>query len=74
MKLVPGIVLGDLLQRIEVVEPNSGHDFVFVFSKDVFVVHRGQRLRVVFDTWHDERAMNAGVKADKLISPPFDCP
>src|SRR5208282_1255091 len=45
-------VLGELRQRSQEIAPNSGHDFAFVFSKDVFAVERRQRLRVVFDAWH----------------------
>jgi hypothetical protein len=67
-------VLGALLQRSQEIAPNSGHDFTFVFSKDVFAVERRQRLRVVFDAWHDNQSMNAGVQVIKLTSPVFSCP
>jgi hypothetical protein len=67
-------VLGDLLQRSQEIAPNSGHDFTFVFSKNVFAVERRQRLRVVFDAWHDNQSMNAGVQVIKLTSRVFSCP
>ena len=55
-------------------EPNGDARFLFLFSRADFDVKTGQRVRIVLDTWSDERSMKAGVTAVPLPSPPFRCP
>jgi hypothetical protein len=56
------------------IPPGGGDTFMFEFSKDLFAVERGQRLRVVVDAWPDEESMKANKPSIQLASPPFECP
>lgn len=56
------------------IEPHSETTFRFEFSRDYFEVEPEQQLRVVIDTWVNERSMKNGDEAIKLHSQPFECP
>jgi hypothetical protein len=56
------------------IAPNSSAAFTFQFSTLFFNVARGQQLRVIVDTWHDEQSMRAGKPSIALSSAPFKCP
>jgi len=46
----------------------------YVFSRRFFEVDSGQMLRVVVDTWPNERSMKDGGPPGQLVSPSFECP
>ena len=60
--------------KFRLIPAGRRHDFYFVFTEDDFAVERGQRLRVVVDTWSDEQSMRTRQKPTQLASPAFDCP
>jgi hypothetical protein len=57
-----------------VIAPDHGLDFEAAFSPEVWSIDRGQRLRLVVDTWGDEQSMRSGQPSAKLRSPVFECP
>ena len=56
------------------IAPNGSASFVFLFSRAFFVVHPGQRLRLVIDTWPDQDAARQSRDARKFETPAFRCP
>lgn len=53
---------------------NERTSFAYVFSRRFFEVDSGQMLRVVVDTWPDEKSLKDGRPSGQLVSPPFECP
>jgi hypothetical protein len=73
----PNVVLGGVPPekwRSQLIPGGQSHAFAFAFSKDDFVVQRGQRLRVIVDAWRDEQSMRAQKQAIQLTSGSFKCP
>jgi len=73
----PNVVLGGVPPgkwRSQLIPAGQRHAFAFGFSKDDFVVQRGQRLRVIVDGWRDERSMRDQKQAIQLTSGSFKCP
>ncbi len=60
--------------KVRVISAGGRHDFFFAFTKDDFLVGRGQRLRIVIDTWLDEQSMRSHGQPIQVTSPAFDCP
>jgi hypothetical protein len=58
----------------KLIPPGGGTTFIFAFSKELFAVEHGQRLRVMVEAWPDEESMKAGDPSIQLASPPFKCP
>jgi len=57
------------------IPPHTDTSFAFQFSRRFFEVDPGQRLRLVVETWGDERSMRAGDRSlRQLVSPSFRCP
>jgi len=54
------------------ISPGHGAMFTFVFSKDIFAITHGQRLRVMVDAWPDEHSIKTGGQIIQLASTPFD--
>jgi hypothetical protein len=71
--IVLGRVLKDKVDLV-VIAPHHGMDFEAGFSPEVWAIDRGQRLRLVVDTWGDEQSMRNGEQSRQLISPVFECP
>lgn len=55
------------------IESGSRATFLFQFSTHFYDVERGQRLRVVVDTWADEQSMKSGQVPLSASSPAFKC-
>lgn len=60
--------------RFRLIAAGRWHDFHFLFPKDDFAVERGQRLRVVVDTWSGEPSMRSGQPPLRVASAIFTCP
>jgi hypothetical protein len=66
--------LGDVPPRAITISPNSGHRFLYVFSKEIFAVKTGEQLRVSIPTYADEEAFKRGAEPAWIATPPFECP
>ena len=58
----------------DVIPPGSKGSFTFIFSTDAFGIPPGTHLRVVVDSWPDEKSMRAHAPPIKVTSPEFVCP
>ena len=73
----PEIKLGYLpshLIKVKTLSSSCRHKFVIQFNKSLYLVTRGQKLRVIIDTWTDEESMRVGKPSIPLISDSFRCP
>ncbi len=66
--------LGDLPPKAITISPNSGHRFLYVFSKELFAIKTGEQLRVSIAMYADEEAFKRGVEPAWLATPPLECP
>lgn len=57
-----------------VIEPGRAATFVCEFNADLFKLSKGQRLRLIVDTWSDEPSMKARKTPLRLVSPVFKKP
>jgi hypothetical protein len=60
--------------RSATIPANSNVDLRYKFSRRYFEVEPGQKLRLVIDTWSDEKSMKNREKGIELTSPSFTCP
>jgi len=60
--------------KASVVQPGSSTRFVFQFAKHVYVLGKGQQLRVVVHAWPDEVAMRSNGPKIHIEGPVFTLP
>lgn len=71
------VVLGGMTSKqwkLQTIPSGERQAFSFAFSKNVYAIDRGQKVRIVVDAWLDEASAREGKNPIQLITPPFDCP
>ncbi len=76
MRKTFGVLGGEKLDRVagKQVDLESKISFLFQFSRRWYQVEPGQQLRVVLDTWRDEKSFRDHERPIHLATPPFRCP